>query len=175
MKISNYLPQFKEPCLLITAGKQEATFYVAQADSVEQVHTVKINKSKYTDREGRFDKRAGGKIIQSGSNYKEQEEELVKLMIKQVAEAADGLKAEHNIKQIYLFCPTYLTNQIEAGLSSTTQPLIQYIFYGNYHRQHPFVLLSKILEYQRQAKENRVEPIKGEAMGILKNTAPYVH
>jgi hypothetical protein len=176
MKISNFLPQFTTPRLLITAGKQEACFYIAQEDKVEKVHSIKINKSEYTDREGRFDKRASGRMMHSGSAYElHDDEELTKSFTKQLAEDTAALTVEHAVRAIYLFCPTYLANRLEAGLPNDLQAKLEYIFYGNYHNQHPFVLLSKIQEHSRLEKDSSiVEPIKTEALNILKNTETFL-
>lgn len=176
MKISNTLPQFATPRLLIAAGKQEACFHRAYQDKVEQVHTLKINKSEYSDREGRFDKRASGRMMHSGSAYElHDDDELTKSFTKQLAEDTTRLVTEHDIQGIYLFCPTYLANRFEAGLSPDQQSMLEYIFYGNYHHQHPFVLLSKIQEHNRLEKDgNNVSPIKREALDILNHTSLFL-
>jgi hypothetical protein len=174
MKISNHLPQFSTPRLLIAAGKQEAVFYVADAEDISHAASIKIPKSSYTDREGRSDKRVPGKMMQSGSTHESQDDEQTRALIKRLAETATQLVFERGINGIYLFCPTYLSNRMEEGMPREIQDMIEYIFYGNYHHQHPFVLLSKILEYQRQEKDHGIiEPIKNEALSILKKTAPF--
>jgi hypothetical protein len=172
MKISEHLPHFKAPCLMIVAGKQEAVFFLAQDNKVEQINAVKLKKPHYTDREGRFQKSGNGKVLGSGSVYESQDDETTKQFIKQVAEASVNMVAQYDIKKIFLFCPTYLSNQMEDGLPKELQNLIDYIFYGNYNHQHPFVLLSKVQEYLREETDDRkVEPIKNEALDILKKTS----
>jgi hypothetical protein len=172
MKVSQHLPHFSQPHLLVCAGKQEACFFLAGSDEVRQVHSIKIPKPSYTDREGRAERRGDAtSMMGGGSSFKHQDEELVRSFIKRLVEAVGNSVDEHDVAAIYLFCPTYLANQIEDGMPSQIRSLIEYIFYGNYHNQHPFVLLSKVQEFLRQEKEDgRVEPMTGEALGILKNT-----
>jgi hypothetical protein len=171
MKISNHLPFFDKPNLLVVAGKQEACFYLADKDKITQADTIKLKKPEYTDREGRFDKRGNGRLYGSGSVYEFPENELAKSFIRQVSTAVEELVYQNSIKNIFLFCPTYLSNLCEQQLSAQTKPLLEYIFYGNYHNQHPFVLLAKIQEYLR-AEDSTVKPITGEAFNILHNKKP---
>ncbi|MBX4187972.1 MAG: hypothetical protein KW793_02435 [Candidatus Doudnabacteria bacterium] len=172
MKISNYLPHFSEACLLVSSGKQEAEFFLIENDEVEEVHHLKVNKPEYTDRESRTERRSdSGRMFGGGGSFKHQEDELERSFIKKLSEATSNLTNEHKAKQIYLFCPTYLSKQIEASLPNDLRKKIMYIFYGNYQHQHPFVLLSKIQEFLRLEKaDNQVDVIKGEAYDILKNT-----
>jgi hypothetical protein len=177
MKISAFLPQFKGPTLLIVAGKQHASLYVANQDVVNEIGTIKVNKSSYTDREGRFAKIAGGRMMQSGSmNEMHEDEETIRSMSKQMAERADLAAQEHGITSVFMFVPTYLANRMEASLPVDLQKKIEYVFYGNFQHQHPYVLLSKIQELRREEKdESNVDQIKSEALGILKNTASFPH
>jgi hypothetical protein len=177
MKISQLLPHFPQPILLISSGKQEAVIFLAEKEEVHQVHNVKINKPEYTDRESRTERRGEGNtsMFGGGSGFKHLEDELVRSFVKRLSDDTVRLVDEHRATKIFLFCPTYLSNQIEDSLPTDVQKLIDYIFYGNYHNQHPFVLLAKVNEYIiAQESENRVEPIKGEALSILKNTRPSI-
>ncbi len=107
----------------------------------------------------------------SGSVYESQDEETTRTFIKQLSDTLVTLVDENGVKNIYLFCPTYLANQIEGSMSRELQALIEYIFFGSYHHQHPFVLLAKIKEYIKNETDNgTVEPIKAEALKILKDT-----
>jgi hypothetical protein len=167
MKVSNHLPRFNEPNLLVVAGKQEGCFYLSQGDTVKMIDRLKINKAQYTDREGRFDKRAGH-LFSSGSVYEPQDDELTRSFIKQLAVQATDKANEHKVESIYLFCPTYMANLIEASLPHDLRTKIKYIFFGNYNHQHPFVLLSKIQEYLRlEHDRHTVEPISKEALNLL--------
>ncbi len=169
MKISNHLPHFKSPTLLVVAGKQEGCFYMAENDGIEQIHSIKLKKPQYTDREGHFESRGGNKVFGSGSVYESQDDETVRSFIKQLTTAIDNLIATHKAENIYLFCPPYLANQIEAEMTRENQKLIGFIFFGNYLNQHAFVLLSKIQEQLRTDNlSNKVEPMTKDAFNILK-------
>jgi hypothetical protein len=169
MKISTHLPQFKSPHLLISAGKQEGAFYLADENEITLIDNIKLEKPQYTDREGRFLKSGLGRVFGSGSVYESKDDETTRAFVKKLTERTTHLVFENHIKHIYLFCPTYLANQMEAGLTRDLQDMITYIFFGNYHNQHPFVLLAKIQEYQK-VEDRTVTPIKNEAMNILKKT-----
>lgn len=170
MKISQHLPHFDESNLLISAGKQEACFYLADQDEVRQIEELKLQKPQYTDRESRTERRGDGKMVGGGSSFQRQDDELVRVFIKELTEKTIRLIAEYDIKSIYLFCPTYLSKKMEDNLPKESRNLIEYIFYGNYHHQHPFVLLAKIGEYLRTEQAEMVEPMTGEALKILKET-----
>ena len=173
MKISNHLPHFSESSLLVSAGKQEATFFLVEGDQVTQIHNFKINKPEYTDKESRTERRGSGgsSMFGGGSSFTNQADELERSFIKKLSVTISNLVDEHKIKTIYLFCPTYQSKPIESSLSLELQNIIEYIFYGNYHSQHPFVLLSKVQEYLKQEKDaGTVVPMKKEAFSILKNT-----
>ncbi|HYC79488.1 MAG TPA: hypothetical protein VEC17_00490 [Candidatus Binatia bacterium] len=171
MKISNHLPHFRKNTLLITAGKQEACFYLSSNEHVRQTPGIKLKKPQFTDREGYFEQRGGGRTFGSGSVYESQDEETTRAFIKQLSDAAGTIVQENDVQSIYLFCPTYLANQIEKSMPRDMQVKIEYIFYGNYHHQHPFVLLAKIKEFMRvETSERKIEPIKDEAWKILNNS-----
>lgn len=173
MKISTHLPNIQETCLLVSTGKQEAHFFLVENSEVNEIHHFKTPKPEYTDKESRTERRdsGGGSMFGGGSPFKHLEDELERSFIKKLSESIDKLCNEHKAEVIFLFCPTYLSKQIENSLARSLQNKIEYIFYGNYHNQHPFVLLSKIQEYQRmESEKNQINLIKPEALNILKNT-----
>jgi hypothetical protein len=173
MKITTHLPHFGESHLLVSAGKREATFYLARNGEINQIHSLKVTKPEYTDKESRTERRGdtGRGMFGGGTPFKRQDDELERSFVKQLCVAITKMVDEHKAKVIYLFCPTYLSKRIEECMGNDLQAKTEYIFYGNYHHQHPFVLLSKVQEYYRGEKESgKVDMIKGEAYEILKNT-----
>jgi hypothetical protein len=172
MKISNHLPHFKGSNLLVVAGKQEGCFYLVENDDVRQVRKFKVSKPQFTDKESRTERRSeGGQMFGGGSPFKHQDDELERSFIKKLAQTTEDLANTHGAETIYLFCPTYLANQIEKSMSNDMQGKIEFIFYGNYTHQHAFVLLSKIQEYMRVERESgRVEPMSKQALSILNKT-----
>ncbi len=168
MKISTHLPQFNASTLIVVAGKQEGVFFLAHDGKVEEIDALKLPKPTYTDREGQFMTRGNGKTYGTGAVYESDDDETTKQFIKKISDCTTDLVAKFKLQRIYLFCPTYLSNQFEASLPKDIQSKIEYIFYGNYHRQHPFVLLSKVQEYLREeTARSIVAPIKGEAANLL--------
>ncbi len=173
MKISNHLPHFSEPNLLVVAGKQEAAFFKARNDQIHQVYHFKVEKPEYSDNESRRERRGSGGASRfgGGSPFKHNENELLRGFLKQLTDEVIALDTRKEVDKLYLFCPTYLSSPIEDNLPNDIRNKIEFIFFGNYLNQHPFVLLSKIQEFQRIEKDKKiVEPIKLEALEILKKT-----
>lgn len=173
MKISNHLPQFKQAHLIISAGKQEATYFLANGNDVKQIHSTHVETPHLSDHEGMYASVGGGRSSGAGAVRESKDMQMKKEFMKQFAADTGKLVNEHKIEKIYLFCPTYLSNQAEDSLPNELQSKIEYIFYGNYLSQHPFVLLSKIQEHLRsESEDGKVTPVKSEAMKILHKTDP---
>lgn len=141
MKIKQELNQFtKSPSLFITTGKQHGIIYLALNGKINKESEVLIEQEKYSDREGRFERRSKSLNISSGSVYEDDsKEKRIKDFVKNIEEV---LKNYENISNIYCFCPSYIKNYL-LGMIKKYHKKPQ-VFLGNYTDKHPFKLIEMI-------------------------------
>ena len=170
MKISKHLPHFEEDTLLVVTGRQEAVVYLASHDEVRLVGSLKAKRPEPSDRGGRFGKRMGRDVLAGGTGDLEDEEQ-VRSFTRQLSDLLVPLAASGQAQRIYLFCPTYLCSRVEDAMSIDMRSKLEFVFFGNYQHQHPFVLLSKVQEHARSREQaGKVELIPPGALDILNKT-----
>ena len=144
MKISQGLRQFiAGKGLLVTTGLYEAVFYLAAGGVVEKVHYFHVPKPHYSDRED-FTLGGGALIFESGAKF-----ESIRLwrqhnFLRQFKEDLLVYSKQLKIVEIYLFIPRAVVKKIITTLPQPIRPRVKAVYVGNWHRQHPFVLLKKI-------------------------------
>ncbi len=141
MKIKQELPQFtNSPSLIITTGKQHGLIYLAKNGKITKESEILIETERYSDREGRFERRSKNLNISSGSVYEDDnKEKRIKDFVKNIEEV---IKEYKNIKNIYCFCPDYMKNYLLEMISKYSKN--PKLFLGNHTDNHPFELLKKL-------------------------------
>jgi hypothetical protein len=163
MKISKELPQFEgEKALVLVTGMEDAKIFVAENGKIEEVDSFKVEKPIYSDREGHFETRKGGKVIGSGSVYEQKDEETVKHFTKELEAKLARFKNE-SITKVFLFSPGYVVSMIRRALPLSLIAKTEGVIKGNYLNSHPFDLLGMI----RGMKPLPTAPMKAEAEKIL--------
>jgi len=144
MKIPQEFPQFKEKkAVLIVTSNQEARFLLAENGVIEEFDSFEISKPHYSDREGFFMRRSGGKVLGSGSVYEQKKEKIKQDFFR---EFRKSIKKPFLKKAdlIYLFCPGYLSNEIKENMDNLLKDKIEGSFRGNYFTEHPLRFLELI-------------------------------
>ncbi len=168
MKISEKLPQFKnEKALLMSFGKQEGVFYLADNGNLKKLKSFSFSKPKYSDREGFFVTRGKAGTYEQGAVYEPKKERVITQLENKVEEETKNILDQETIDAVYLSCPEYLKNRIKKSLPSSAQKKIKTIVFGDYLHSHPFELLERIKE---KKTKNPVKILSSEAAKILKKT-----
>ena len=145
MKISKDLPQFVgEKALLIVTGKQEADFYSAGDGSIEKIAGFMVEKPHYSDREGHFKTRGRGATLASGAVYENQKEKILQDFRREFRKTLKTVLGSFTPNQIYVYTPSYLSNEIVALFSKRMALAIKKVIKGNFYGRHPFEMLEKI-------------------------------
>ncbi|OGZ27695.1 MAG: hypothetical protein A2365_03560 [Candidatus Nealsonbacteria bacterium RIFOXYB1_FULL_40_15] len=163
MKISRDLTQFKNfKALFIVTGRQEADIYVAENGKIDKIEEIEIPNSKYSDKEGFFKTRTGGRVIRSGSVLEFPKEKIMKDFLRELKTAMKDIRQRHKFDSVYLFSPEFFHNQVFEALPKDFQKKTKETVFGDYCHSHPFEILKKI-------KKDAPEVIlKEEAAKILK-------
>lgn len=150
MHIKQELPLFEnKKALIIVTGKSVAKIYLALDKKIELIEEFEMPKpsTQYTDREGHF-KRSGGRgdYIGSGSVHEPDKEHFANKFSAELGEKVKVVYEENNPKEVYLFTPGYMKNEIKEDFSNSLKDKLVMEFDGNYAENHPFDLLKKIKE-----------------------------
>ncbi len=170
MKISQELPQFTEiSALLLVLGRQTAVFYAAQNGEISEIEEFRIENPHYSDKEGFFAARGGGKVFRSGAVREFQKWVVLRKFTKELNRKFSTADAAYHPDHIYFFAPAYLRPTIERAISRALQGRVVGSFDGNFQNSHPFELLKMI---QARDARGRVVPTSREAQKILKKRVP---
>lgn len=166
MKISREFPQFRgEVVLLLVAGRQDATIYLATDGTIVVRDTIHIEKPVYSDREGHFETRGGGRVYGSGSVYEPKDDVVAKEFLKELVPRIARILRENRISQVFLFVPSYVRTALRRVLPRDLKEKIQLMVSGNFGHSHPFDLLRRITK--RMEEQRMPLPVPEEARKIL--------
>lgn len=150
MRITKELPQFDdEQALLIVSGKEEAIVYTAHAGTITRVEHVRYRPHRYSDREGFFAIRSGGKTVRSGSAKEIPKQHSLVEFLTALQTALRPYVAKPKSMTVYLFAPKYLLPSIREHLSSDIRQQIRKSVPGNFVNDHPFEILEYLLPLQQ--------------------------
>lgn len=145
MKITKKLPQFEgENVLLVVTGRQEADFYRAGDGVIENMMGFKVEKPLYEDRKGHFKRRGHGKVLASGAAYEEQKEKILQDFRREFRKTIKTVFASYIPDRIYVYTPSYLTNEVAALFSKRMAAKIKKTIRGNFYGRHPFEILEQV-------------------------------
>jgi hypothetical protein len=143
MKIPRQLPQSEhDSACIIAAGKQDAVIYKAARGTIDEAGKINIPKPRYSDREGHFKTRSGGKVLRSGAVRERDDEKIIADFLRQLKPVITSIAAD--AARIYLFAPAKTKRRIATLFSRSDQKKIKMIYPGNYYSRHPLFFLKKI-------------------------------
>ncbi len=150
MHIPKQLPQFKElNVLFIVASRQNARFFVVGDGMVEERDSFSVEKSRYSDKEGRLGVRGArsGKgarnMFRSGIPV-ENIKERVKDDFLREFEKQFNIIWKDDFDALYLFVSPSVVNEIPSRLTKQQREKIRQTVEGNYLKIHPLDLLKKL-------------------------------
>jgi hypothetical protein len=167
MQIPGKLPQFEsERALLLVAGKQDAVLYEAREGRVEKLLDIRVPKPHYSDDEGHFKVRVGGKTIRSGSVKEIRDEDIIRDFLHALKEEIRPLMHQE-FTHLFLFAPAKTKNRIREELPHHWQQAIAEVIEGNFYYRNPLYLLERISVVTVTAPS---EPSSKEAKKILEHS-----
>ena len=162
MMIQRQLPQFSDKyAILVVCGRQSGKIYLAHNGQINQDSEIKIENPRYSDREGRFETRMGGKVIRSGSVYEDQTKgtrahEFAKDLEHKLKEYKEITKNESVDRApevlVYCFCPLYAEKKIHSAVERVFP--IRRRIYGNFLKFNPYDLLKKVMDNENELAVN---------------------
>jgi hypothetical protein len=171
MKISKELPQFDgEKALVLVTGMENAKIFVAENGTIEEVESFRVEKPHYSDREGHFETRKGGKVIGSGSVYEEKDETTVMHFAQELESKLVRFRNE-SITKLFLFTPGYIVASIRRAIPLSLIAKTEGVIKGNFLDYHPFDLLKKI----EKMKPLPTAPMTAEAEKTLTKSDQAKH
>jgi len=145
MLIPANLPAFSgEKALLIVTGQQDAIFYLAQNGILKSIDSFLIEAPKYSDREGHFKTRAGGKILHFRAVFEKRKERIIADFIKEFQKRFSAISKKFRFDKLYIYSPSHMHTYIRKALPKAFQKKITMEIEGNHFKTHPLTLLKKI-------------------------------
>ncbi|MDP3953487.1 MAG: hypothetical protein Q8P99_01540 [bacterium] len=150
MQISQELPQFEDQkILIIVTGQQEASFYIAHKGNLDKLEGLYIPPITYSDKEGYSEKRRMGMTMGTGFARENKKQTLRNKFLSELDTHLKKIAGEHEIEKIYLFCPPYMRLSVKGVIPYPLKEKPIVSIKGDYHQQHPFKMLEKIKEAQK--------------------------
>lgn len=169
MKISQNLPQFiNSSALLIVTGTERAEFHLVKGGEATSLQSIYLEEDEdRSDSQGRYEGRAKGGIIVGRSPDLDRSADTNEFL-DLFSERIGNVFLENEVKQVYLFTPSHVENEIVKRLPVSEKKKLKKVFSGNYGDKHLFDLLKMI---QKSQKEKSVDP-KSEDAQKLYNRFP---
>ena len=133
--------------LMIVAGKQDAVFYSIGDGFITRLRGFRIERPRYSDNEGRFDMRAGGKLLRTGSVRERHDEAILTDFIHELKLHIHGMHGHYD--GLYIFAPAQTKRRIPEALPDQLKRKIRCVVQGNYYHTNPRLLLTKLIEKRR--------------------------
>lgn len=143
MKISNRLPRFKVPTLIVVCNPTGGAFYVAHDDEIKKVADFKIEKLQYSDRED-FGRLPNGGVYETGARFERERVIQSKDFKEKFLEAAEFVSRNFGIKKLYLFTAKNISSFLKRVMPKDWKNKIARHQNGDYTKEHPFKILKRI-------------------------------
>ena len=143
MRIPSQLPRFPgKEVFLVAVGKQEGVVYRCFEDTIVREAHIQVPTPRYSDREGFFATRSGGRTYRSGSVYESKGGIATRDFIRTLLTELEVITQGRDIAHIYVFAPAFARRWVLAAIPSPVRSRTRVIVSGIYYRKHPFDLLA---------------------------------
>ena len=167
MKIPEKHHQFEnQTALIITTGTKDAAFYIARDGEINAVESFRVEKPKYTDIEGHFERRGEAGTYKAGSPYDptDKNEKAESDFLKELGEELKNVSKHHRIDQLIIFTPGHAKNEVQKLIPYELSKAEQVLITGNYYDEHPRELIAK---FEDETHKDPVKPMRAAARKIL--------
>lgn len=143
MKISNKLPHFSEPTLIIVCNPNNASFYLAHEDQIEKISDFKLEKIKYSDRED-FGRLPFGGVYETGSRIERLKMIQARDFKQKFLGTAKFISKNFNIKKLYMFSAKNIHGILERVIPKDWKKKVVGHLKGDFTKMHLFNVLKRI-------------------------------
>lgn len=167
MHIPRELPQYTDTnLLLVVAGAQTARFFMAHGGDIVELDSIRIENPEYSDREGFFLRRGGGKTYGSGSVYEAKEAPVQHAFVRNLTASLKHIQGAYPVDEIVVCVPDYEKNIVQETFPASLKKKISETKLGNYTKDDGIEVLRRVVKDQAPAGN----PATGEAKQILEKT-----
>jgi hypothetical protein len=129
--------------LFIVTGRQEATFYLAHNGTFKKIESFVISHSKYSDKDGHYMVRGGGKVYSQGSYFEKSKKDNDAEFEKEFTVALNKAFIKcANTNKVYLFSP--ILSKIYKLMAKAHKDRVVFDLEKDYSHEHPLKLLDAI-------------------------------
>lgn len=146
--------------LLLVSGKQEMLIYTLKDAEIEERKHFRIENPTYSDNEGHFKVRTGGKVMRSGSVRETDDREIIVKFKNEIASNLDEIK--QTFDEVYISAPGKTKNEILEALPIDIKEKVTKTIVGNYCSLSPI----EILDLFSEEEEDEIQ--EAEVRKILK-------
>lgn len=143
MKISNKLPRFSKPTLVVVSSSSGSVFYLANDDEIVAVAQFHVEKPQYSDRED-FGRRADGAVYESGKIDEKEKRAVIRDFRNYFVDTLLFLGRKFGIQSVYMFTTKHIYHLIEKFIPRRYRGMVAMHIKGDYSKKHVFDLLGKI-------------------------------
>jgi hypothetical protein len=136
--------------LLVVTGKETAKFYMARDGIMNELEHISVREPKYSDKEGFFERRRGGKVLSSGSVLEPKEKVAINEFLTKLEQKLVDVSRQTAFSRVYVFAPLEHRHRIISAIPYHLKQYIQLVIPGNYVRKSPLGLLLLIKNYTKQ-------------------------
>jgi hypothetical protein len=159
MQIPKKLPQFsKYPALFISSGEYEACFYLALNGKLMFEKSIKMApREEAKEKQGFVGKKGGRYGLAAVSHHGAYVEDLKKKFKASVHAMVHEIIAKQNIKEIFIFAPTYVSRRIINGLEKSEQQKVRMKFNCEITKLNPLEMVKIFWKEAELAITSKIE------------------
>ena len=169
MQIPKKLPQFnKYPALFISSGEYESSLYLALNGKLMLEKSIKMApREEAKEKQGFIGMKGGRYGLAAVSHHGAYVEDLKKKFKTSVHTAVHDILAAQNIKEIFIFAPTYVSRRIMDGLDKSEQKKVMMKFNCEIIKLNPLEMVKIFWREAELAIASKIE-LGDEENKILK-------
>lgn len=123
MKLPKDIQHFPEPTLIVQTDEQEAKFWLAGGDALEELDSLSLAREKLSDREGAFHTRMGYQHV--GSDLSDRHDTPRKeKFTKKIGETIKKIMSDGHATKIHLVAPPEMLHRIQKHLGVESKKMV---------------------------------------------------
>lgn len=143
MQIPDHLQHFHEPALIVTTDHEQARYWLAFEDTLEEVDTVEVRPTLDTDNEGSFVNTDSGAV--NAPEHEHVDRERFRKFIEAVSNRIIELvRHEDAARTVHLVAPADVAHALHAELPKDVEPLIAKEIHVEVMKEDPLKILERI-------------------------------
>lgn len=161
----------RQPALILALSMHEGVVWEVRENGAQELARLRTADPVYSDREGHFKTRGGGRTVRSGAVYEENEQEVLHEHLVKTQHTIEPFLLRTQWHEAWVFAPAPITMELKKRLKPLFRQVARTaVINGNVTHETPLDLLERIREHIEASRPSHpITPLSDEADKLLNN------